>query len=277
MIVLFEDNRQQLINKAKAGADYKGDKSKGRNRYARRTHSKISSNVKSYNDIDMNSFFHSDTMDFKILIHGETDDYYVRLQFNGVLDNLKDEIAKNNGKFEFKVVVKSLKNCFNKNDVYVFCECPDWEFRFGYWASVKDIIAGDKEDIPSDITNPNNTLGPCCKHVCLVLTNLQWVYKLAATIHNYINYMESHYKQAYKGVIYPKLYGKDYELEPEQQNNPDFYKTKSDARLGSDKELINKINDFSKDKGKFKPGNTQGVRFAKNTGNPIIDDEGNET
>ena len=30
---------------------------------------------------------------------------------------------------------------------------------------------GDPQTIPSDITNPNDTLGSACKHVLLVLSN----------------------------------------------------------------------------------------------------------
>ena len=62
METLQEDSRQQLLTKAKSGADYKGDKSKGKNRYARRTKSKISSGTREYNNIDMNKFFLKDIL-----------------------------------------------------------------------------------------------------------------------------------------------------------------------------------------------------------------------
>jgi len=169
MTILNEDSRQQLINKSKSGADYKGDKSKGRNRYARRTHSKISSSVKEYNQIDMNKFFKEDTLDFHIKVNGETSDYLVRISFSGLLEKLRDLISRNNGRFDFRIVVKAIIDCFNHNDVYVFCSCPDWHYRIAYWASINDIIVGDKETRPSDITNPDDIWGPACKHVCLVL------------------------------------------------------------------------------------------------------------
>ena len=209
----------------------------------------------------MNKVFKDDVLDFSIKVNGETDDYLVRLSFSGVVDKLKDEIAKNNGKLEFKCVVKALIECFNKNDVYIFCSCPDFHYRIGYWASVNDLIVGDKETRPSDITNPDNKLGPACKHICLVLQNTVWVYKLAATINNYINYMESHYKMAYRSVIYPKLYGTEYE----EPSNIDS--------IGTDSDLIDIANKYGAQRGKFKPGNTQGIRFAKSTDEPIVDDE----
>lgn len=261
MPVLLEDNRQQLINGAKSGANYKTDQSKGKNRYARRTHSKISTSVKEYNDIDMNKFFKEDILDFQIKVHGETDDYMVRLSFGGILDKLQKAIEKNNGKLDFRIIVRVLIECFNKGDVYIFCSCPDWKYRIGYWASVNDIIVGDKETRPSDITNPNDDLGPACKHVCLVLQNTQWVYKLSATINNYINYMESHYKMAYRSIIYTKLYNKQYE-EPSP--------VKPEDEIGSDTGLIDIANKYGSEKGKFKPGNQQGYKF---TSDDNVDDD----
>ena len=267
MIILQEDNRQQLLNKAKKGAEYRGDKSKGKNRYARRVHSRISSKNDTYNDIDMNTVFKNDRLDFHFEVNGETDTYFVRLCFDGIISKIKDQIKKAGGKFDFRVVVKAVIQSFKSNDVYFFCSCPDFHYRIGYWASINDLIVGDKETRPSDITNPDDIWGPACKHICLVLTNLSWVYKLASVITNYVNYMESHYKQAYKGIIYPALYGQDYELSDEQKKSPDFYKSKDSEVLGTDIELVRK----AKETGKKTGGNN--VRFSKSTGEPISDEE----
>lgn len=264
MTILLEDSRQQLINKSKSGADYKGDKSKGRNRYFRRTQSHISSSVREYNNIDMNKFFKEDILDVVVKVHGETDDYNVRLSFGGLLGKLKDGISRNNGVLNFRIVVRALIECFNRNDVYIFCSCPDFHYRIGYWASVNDLIVGDKETRPSDITNPDDKLGPACKHICLVLQNTIWLYKVASTIQNYVNYMESHYKKAYAGIIYPALYGQEYE-EPG--------KLSPDEEMGTDTGIVDIANKYGADRGKFKKGNTQGVRFSKETEEPILDDE----
>ena len=163
----------------------------------------------------------------------------------------------------YDIKVKDFNNFLVEPGV-ILHNCPDWHYRMGYWASVHDIIVGQKETRPSDITNPKDNLGPVCKHVCLVLQNLSWVYKLASTIHNYINYMESHYKMAYRSIIYPKLYGKEYE-EPST--------VKPDDEMGTDTALIDIANKYGRDRGKFKKGNTQGIRFAKETDEPILDDE----
>ena len=98
---LLEDSRQQLLSKSRAGADYKGDKSKGRNRYYRRVKTKIDSSVREYNKIDMNKFFKQDILDVNIKVHGEIHknqpqhDYFVRISFSGVLSKLREAIEKN--------------------------------------------------------------------------------------------------------------------------------------------------------------------------------------
>ena len=74
MSILLEDSRQQLLTRAKSGANYKGDKSKGKNRYARRTQTSISTSVKEYNQIDMNKFFKKDILDVTVKVHGEVHD-----------------------------------------------------------------------------------------------------------------------------------------------------------------------------------------------------------
>ena len=56
------------------------------------------------------------------------------------------------------------------------------------------------------MTNPNDTLGVGCKHIMLVLSNTSWCIKLASVIHNYINYMKSHYEKLYADIIYICVY-----------------------------------------------------------------------
>ena len=105
--------------------------------------------------------------------------------------------------------------------------CPDFTYRHNYWASIDGFVAGNKEDRPSDETNPNNTLGGVCKHLALVLSNVSWVNKVCSTIFNYVNYIKKNDRNAYEKLVFPALFGKKY------------------------------------NSGWFKNGNTSGVRFAK--------------
>lgn len=265
---LVEDKRQQLINKSKSGADYKGDKSKGRNRYFRRTQIKINSKTKNYNKINMNKFFKDDVLDVEVPVNGETANYVVRISFTGLLDCLRKQIQRANGVLNSGVATRALIDCFNRNDVYTYCTCPDYQYRIGYWASVNDLIVGEKETRPSKITNPNDKLGPACKHICQVLSNsYDWIRKVSAVINNYCHYMETHYKKAYAGIIYPALYG-------QEMDEPG--KVRPDEKIGSDTGLIDIANKYGADRGKFKKGNMQGIRFAKSTDEPIVDEDEEE-
>ena len=78
---LNEDTRNQLINKSRNAGIYKGDKTRGKNRFERKKYSKVANQVKSFNQIDMNQFFKQDQLDVKIPITGETDNYSVKRYF----------------------------------------------------------------------------------------------------------------------------------------------------------------------------------------------------
>jgi len=59
--------------------------------------------------------------------------------------------------------------------------------------------------------------------------------------------MESHYPDAYKNVIYPALYGKEYEGKKANLKDTD---------IGTDTGLISKASEYGKERGKFQKGNT---------------------
>lgn len=128
LIKLNEDSRSQLLSKARQGAEYKGDKSKGKNRYERRTKSKISNSVREYNQLDMNKFFKEDILDLYIKVHGETDDYMVGISFSGILELIREETTKNEDlQVDLRLILKMLKRAFNREDkVLVKCSCPDF-------------------------------------------------------------------------------------------------------------------------------------------------------
>lgn len=156
-----------------------------------------------------------------------------------------------------RIVIRALLNSFNSDNVYIRCSCPDFQYRHAFWASKNNIIVGDKETRPSDKTNPNNKLGSGCKHIMLVISNTSWIIKLGSVVYNYYNYMEKHYKKMWADIIYPAVWDKKYE-EPVQLDLDTYDK---DA-LDTDTSTIDKSNIEAKDRGKFKKGNTMGVRFA---------------
>jgi hypothetical protein len=195
-------------------------------------------------------------------VSGETNDYIVTISFGGFLDELRRELKRSNDILSLKIIIRALLNAFNSDNVYIRCTCPDFKYRGAYWASVNNIIVGEKETRPSDITNPEDDIGPGCKHIMLVLSNTSWIIKLASVVHNYINYMQKHYEKMYADIIYPAIYQKKYE-EPVQLDLDTM--DKDDLDTSSD--MLDKSNKYAKDKGKFKQGNKMGVRFTSKEDN----------
>ena len=254
---LFEDSRNQLISRGKSGQNYK-DQSKGKNRFQRRTKSRISASVREYNSIDMNKFFKDNILDVNIVVQGETNKYEVKISFGNILDTLSREIERANT-INPRIVIRELTSCFNNGNVYIHCSCPDWRYRFDYYANINQLTSETKTDDPlnrpSKITNPNDKLGPGCKHVLLVLSNTSWIIKVASVINNYIKYIQEHYEKEYAEIIYPALYNKKY-TDPVQLSLFD------DNNLQSTSSDIEKSNEEGRVRGQFKQGNKQGVRFA---------------
>ena len=46
--------------------------------------------VRDFNSIDMNKLFKDDILAVDVTVHGETDDYKVRMSFGGFLEILRD-------------------------------------------------------------------------------------------------------------------------------------------------------------------------------------------
>ena len=254
-VLLSEDKRNQFIAKGKTGQKEKD----GKTRYEKRMKSKVKKNVAQLNRLNFNDLFKKNIITLELEVVGETDTYTVTVSFGGFLDVLKRELSRIDGvKLDLKIIIKSLIQIFNNNDIYTRCTCDDFKYRHAFYFSKNNQIVGPKETIPSNKTNPNDTLGAGCKHIMAVLSNMSWIVSLGSVIYNYINYMEIHYKKMYADIIYPAIYGKKYE-EPVQLD----FDTLDQDELDTSSTTVDKSNIYARDKNKFKKGNTQGIRFAK--------------
>ena len=269
--LLLELNRGQLINKSKSSDNYK-DTSKGRNRWERRNKSKIATRVDQYNKIDMNSFFKNDELKVGINVHGETSDYVVVIRYNGVLKEIADQIKRNNNKLEFKCILIALQRVFNQGNVFVSCSCADWKYRIAYHATRGGYNSGNPEMRASDITNPKDSKGAGCKHVNLVLGNIDWIMKVSSVINNYIHYMEDHFERKYADLIFPKLYGMPYQ-KAIQLNLFD-----TDDNLSDNENEIKLSNRYGRERTKFRPDrqvnnmrNFNKQSLIDNTNKPTLD------
>ena len=259
---LNEDSRSKLLAKSKQSK-------KGLERFKKRVKSRIANSVKQFNAIDMNKLFKDDILTVDINVTGESDSYIVKISFGGFCEILQDQINKQ-GKLDYKAVTRALIIGFNRDDVYIRCNCADAQYRFAYWQSKNNVISGDIENRPSNITNPDDALGSACKHVLLVLSNTSFLLKVASTIYNYINYMEKHYQRLYADIIYPAIYGKSYE-EPVQLDMFD------DDALSTDADTIDKSNTYARTKNQFKSGNKEGIRFSSKDNQTPIEDVSMQT
>jgi hypothetical protein len=211
----------------------------------------------------MNKLFKENILTVNISVKGETDDYTVKISFGGFLDILQGLVKGNKEDLNLRNITRALVTGFNQDDVYIFCSCPDFHYRFGYWATRNKLTSGEPEDRPSNITNPDDKLGSGCKHILLVLSNNSWLMKVASVINNYIKYMEKHYQKLYADIIYPAIFDKEYE-EPVQLSIDDI---ENDDTLQTDSDTLDTANKFNQDRTRFQKGNQQGVRFAPNSDN----------
>ena len=71
----------------------------------------------------MNRLFKDNILDVNVSVHGETDDYSVKMSFGGFLDSLHRELKKNNDILNLRVVSRALTSAFNSDNVYIHCSC----------------------------------------------------------------------------------------------------------------------------------------------------------
>lgn len=209
--ILNEATRNELINKSRSADNYApSNQGKGKNRYERRLKSSVANSVAQYNKIEMDEFFKRDILQVGIDVRGETNNYVVTMKFSGVLNALQNQVKQNQGKLEFKNVYRALSDTFSTKDIQIHCNCPDAKYRQNYW-QWKNNNGTQYEPRPSNITNPHDTKGAGCKHTLLVLSNRDWLMKIASVILNYIKYAQNNLQNAYATYIFPKVYGVPYD------------------------------------------------------------------
>lgn len=259
---LNEDKRSQLVAKSRSGAKEKD----GFTRYEKRIRTRVATSTRQYNKIDMNELFKNNILTVNIEVRGEvnkktgkSNDYIVTMKFGGFLDVLHDQLEKNGGKLELRVIIRALVESFNSDDVYIHCSCPDWKYRMAYWATRNSITSGPPETRPSNITNPRDTLGAGCKHTLAALANHNWLIKVASVINNYIKYFAKHKERLFADIIFPAIYQRPYD----KNFTLDMFDTGIDV-LDTDTDTLDQANKHGAVSGQFQKGNTQGVRFASN-------------
>ena len=261
-IQLNEVKRSNLIAKSKKAPAYKLRRSK--NRWVAKEDSKVANTVKDYNKINMDDFWKNDILEFKVRVEGETDNYFVTVNFSDVLNRIKNKVVTNKNKLDVDSIYKALYEAVNSSDVKIDCTCPDFKYRFKVWATKHGYNAGSAESREAKITNPNDELGSGCKHILCVLNNAEWLKKIASVINNYANYCKENTEYNYSRFIFPKIYGISYDKAV--QMTIDDFDDKGDVKdtLESDEALINLANALGKVRGRIKKGSNKNPVASKN-------------
>jgi hypothetical protein len=253
LLRLDEATRNQLIAQSRNVGRYK-DTSRGINREQRKKYSKVANAVKSYNSINMNDLFKKDILQVDIPVVGETDEYTVTIKLEGAVAELQKNIKNNSNKFEFRTIIQALTKVFNTSDIWVKCSCPDFKYRFAHWNIIKNVSVDDSSKDPGPgkgIANPNDDKGRGCKHVLLVLSNGAWMMKVASVINNYCHYLSEKKPEAFLKLVFPKLYG----VPADEAAENDIVADNEDLETGKD--LIDVVNNWARDRGKFKKGSNK--------------------
>lgn len=240
---LVEVTRQQLLDLGRKGAKYKG---KNTSRWTAKSKVGIANTVADYNQIDMNRFWKDDVLKFIVKVKGETDNYEVTVEFSNLSQKIQGYVKAAKNEFNRDIVTKALMNALSSSDVRISCSCPDFRYRISYWSSQKGAKAGEQETRASNITNPTNNLGLCCKHILAVLNNAYWIRNVASVIVNYANYCKENLEYNYSRFIFPKIYGVQYNQAVQMCMND--FDSDGDVidELKTSKELINLANAIAK-------------------------------
>ena len=250
MLKLDEATRTQLVAQSRNIGQYK-DTSRGRNRFQRKKYSKIANSVKAFNSINMNYLFKQDILQVSIPVVGETDEYTVTIKIEGVIAEIQKNIKNNGNKFEYRIIIQALTKVFNTTDVYVKCTCPDFKYRFAHWNIIKNVSVDDSSQDPGPgkgIVNPNDDKGRGCKHILLTLSNGEWMMKVASVINNYCHFLSEKKPDAFLKLVFPKLYG----VPADEAAENNLVEDNEDLETGKD--LIDIVNEYGKNRGKFKKG-----------------------
>ena len=260
LLKLDEATRTQLVAQSRNVGQYK-DTSRGRTRFERKKYSKVVNSVKAFNSINMNSVFKQDILQVDIPIVGETDEYTVTIKLEGVIAEIQKNIKNNGNKFEYRTIIQALTKVFNTTDVYVKCSCPDYKYRFAHWNIIKNVSADDSSQDPGPgkgIANPNDDKGRGCKHILVCLSNGDWMLKCASVLNNYCHYLSEKKPEAFLKLVFPKLYG----VPADEAAENGLVEDNEDLETGKD--LIDIVNEYGKNRGKFKKGSNKNP--ATNTG-----------
>lgn len=162
---------------------------------------------KDFKNVNFEDMFINDRFTWQTRVHGESN-YLVTVSFEGAFEYLKYKLASMRGKNRWKritidMVREALSKSLDTEDLYVECSCPDFTYRFAYWATQADCKYGVPQNVAPTVRNVRNNKGYVCKHLLAILYGKRWVQSAAKS---WLAYM-----RANPELTEYYIWGKDYE------------------------------------------------------------------
>lgn len=153
---LLEKTRQELLKKQKSETPER----------ILRSHAYSVSQI----SIDSDAFL-NDWLVIKTKISGNNKTYEDAIAFKGVTTDLIESIKNSPSHVvNSKSIIKSIHASLDKQDVYIDCSCPDFKYRYAYFATKDKFKWGKLQNSNGkEIRNPNNDIGCMCKHLYALL------------------------------------------------------------------------------------------------------------
>ena len=132
--------------------------------------------AKDFNNVDFNELFENNNFTWS----SRVGDYIVTLSFEGAFEILRWKVSSWSGvnrwkKINHKILVECLSEALDRRDLFIDCSCPDFKYRFSYWATKAKCKYGVQQNVAPTVRNVKNNKGYCCKHVLAVLYGKRWV------------------------------------------------------------------------------------------------------
>ena len=138
--------------------------------------------ARDFNNVDFKDLFENNNFTWS----SRVGDYIVTLSFEGAFDILRWKTKSFNGTNRWKrithrMLVECLSEALDRRDLYIDCSCPDFVFRFSYWATKAKCKYGLQQNTAPKVRNVKNNKGYCCKHILATLYGKRWVPAAART------------------------------------------------------------------------------------------------
>lgn len=167
---LYEIDRKNLVGKTKVQSP---------NRYNKRLGYKAGG----FDGIDPEQLLANDLLATQVHVG----DYICNVAYRGVLKRLLEVLREQpKPNVTLQSVIRAVTRAMDNTDIYVNCTCPDFQYRFAYWATKYDYKYGPPQNIPANKTNPTDNIGSVCKHLTALLSNKRWLVKVSSIVNNFI-------------------------------------------------------------------------------------------